>query len=114
MLNHALEQDCYIVSTTYNDDGDLVYTDKEAIKCRFRWITDLDNVTNREEIRSDAMLWVKPSENVSEGTIIKFKDDYFRVSQITEARRLRGDQIYFFKCLLDKYASGIEDNGSSS
>jgi hypothetical protein len=113
MLNHALEQTCSLIETTYNDDGDLIYSNSEEIACRFRWITDLDVLNNRESIRSDAMLWVKAGENIVEGSVIKFNDEYFRVRQLIEARRLRGEQIYFKKCLLDKQASGIEDGSSS-
>lgn len=109
MLDHAMEQTAYIIDTSYNDDGDQVMTSSGQIVCRFRWITDLERPSNREEIRSDAMLWIKPDEDIEEGTIIKFDDDYFRVRQVVEARRLRGNQIHFLKCLLDKYAGGIED-----
>jgi hypothetical protein len=108
MLDHAMEQTAYIIETSYNDDGDQVMSTSEQIVCRFRWITDLERPANREEIRSDAMLWVKSDEDIEEGTIIKFGSDYFRVKRVTEARRLRGNQIYFLKCLLDKYAGGIE------
>jgi hypothetical protein len=109
MLNHAMEQTAYLIETSYNDDGDQEFVSKESIKCRFRWITDMDVLTNREDLRSDAMLWVKSDEDVSEGTIIRVGDDYFRIRRIVEARRLRGSTIYFKKCLLDKYAGGIED-----
>lgn len=109
MLDHAMEQTAYVIETTFNDDGDQVMSSSEEIVCRFRWITDLERPTNREEIRSDALLWTKPDENIAEGTIIKFGDDYFRVKRVTEARRLRGNQVFFLKCLLDKYAGGIED-----
>lgn len=113
MLNHTMEQVCLLVETSYNDDGDLVYNSSKEIPCRFRWITDLDKLNNRESIRADAMLWVKAEENIIEGSVIKFNDEYFRVRQLIEARRLRGETIYFKKCLLDKQASGIE-NGSQS
>jgi hypothetical protein len=109
MLNHAMEQTAYIIETSYNDDGDQEFVSSDTIACRFRWITELDNLDNREEIRSDALLWIKPDEDVNEGTIIKFDDDYFRVKRVIEARRLRGNQVYFKKCLMDKYAEGIED-----
>jgi head-tail adaptor len=108
MLNHAFEQTASIITTSYNDDGDQSFVSSLEIKCRFRWITDLERPANREEVRSDAMLWVKPSEEIAEGWIIKFEDDYFRVRRIIEARRLRGDTIFFKKILLDKYAEGIE------
>jgi hypothetical protein len=108
MLNHTFEQTASIITTSYNDDGDQSFVSSLEIKCRFRWITDLERPSNREEVRADAMMWVKPSEIISEGWIIKFKDDFFRVRRVVEARRLRGDIIYFKKVLLDKYAQGIE------
>lgn len=111
MLNHAMEQTAYIIDTSYNDDGDQVMNTSKQISCRFRWITNLERPSNREEIRSDAMLWTKPDEDIEEGTIIKFNNNYFRVRRVIEARRLRGDQFFFLKCLLDKYAGGIEDAG---
>lgn len=113
MLNHIMEQVCSLIETNYNEDGDLIYKDSEEIACRFRWITDLDNLNNRESIRSDAMLWVKPNVDIKEGSVIKFNDEYFRVRQLIEARRLRGETVYFKKCLLDKQASGVENGGGS-
>ena len=110
MLGHALEQSCDILETTRDKYGDEVQQSVKTTNCRFRWITELERPGNREEIRSDAMLWLSPNEPVSEGSVIKFESDYFRVRKVTEARRLRGNTVYFLKCLLDKYAQGI--NGS--
>jgi hypothetical protein len=107
MIGHTLEQSCTILETTQDKYGDEVQQSVKVANCRFRWITELENPSNREEIRSDALLWLSPDEPVSEGSIILFGSDYFRVRRITQARRLRGETVYFLKCLLDKYAKGI-------
>lgn len=106
---HIMEQTCSIIKATQNKYGDQVLDSTEEIKCRFRWITELQHVSNREELQSDALLWTAGDENIDEGTIIKFDGEYFRVMRVTEARRLRGDTVYFKKCLMNKYAGGIED-----
>jgi hypothetical protein len=107
MLQHAMEQTASLINTTRNDDGDQILSSTQDFKCRFRWITELDGVSNREEMRSDALLWVQPSTDIKEDNIIKFDGDNFRVRKVTQARRLRGNKVYFLKCLLDKYTSGI-------
>lgn len=107
MLQHAMEQTASLITTTRNDDGDQILSSTQDFKCRFRWITELDNISNREEMRSDALLWVQPSTDIQEDNIIKFDGDNFRVRKVTQARRLRGNKVYFLKCLLDKYTSGI-------
>lgn len=108
MLSHTLEQTASLIVTTTNKYGDQVLTSSSQINCRFRWITEVQRASNREEIRSDALLWTEPDEPIGEGTIIKVDDNYFRVRRVTKARRLRGDQVYFLKCLLDKYTGTVD------
>lgn len=110
MLSHTFEQTAQIITTTRNDDGDRLQTASKSIKCRFRWITELDRVSNREEIRSDALLWTDPDQPISEGTIIKADDNYFRVRRVTKARRLRGGKVHFLKYMLEKQSSGAFDD----
>ena len=107
MLQHAMEQTASLITTTRNQDGDQILSSTQDFKCRFRWITELDNISNREEMRSDALIWVQPDTDIQEDNIIKFDGDNFRVRKVTQARRLRGNKVYFLKCLLDKYTSGI-------
>lgn len=108
MLAHTFEQTASLITTSINKYGDQVLVSTKDIQCRFRWITELQNPGNREELSSDALLWADSDQSIAEGTIIKVDDTYFRVNRVTKARRLRGDQVYFIKCLLDKYAGGID------
>lgn len=108
MLSHAFEQSASIVKTTVNKYGDQVLASTKSINCRFRWITELQNPGNREEISSDALLWTSPDQPITEGAIIFVDNTYFRVRKVTKARKLRGGKIEFLKCLLNKYAGGID------
>lgn len=108
MLAHTFEQTASLITTSTNKYGDQVLVSTKDIQCRFRWITELQNPGNREELSSDALLWADADQSIAEGSIIKVDGTYFRVSRVTKARRLRGDQVYFIKCLLDKYAGGID------
>lgn len=102
LLDHALTQTCVIVTHTLNAYGERVQDSTRSADCRFRWITELNHVTNREDIRSDAMLWLKSDEEVEEGTIVEVDNALFRIQTIIKARRLQGDTVYFKKCLLEK------------
>jgi hypothetical protein len=108
MITHTLEQTCDILDSTRNRYGDISLENSQTVACRFRWITELDKNTNREDISAEALLWLKPDAPVEEGTVIRFGDSNFRIRRVTEARRLRGNKVYFKKCLLDKYANSGE------
>ncbi len=110
MISHTLKQTCFILHSSKNKFGDDELDIISQINCRFRHITDLDQINNQEQIRADAMLWVAPEELVFKGTIIQYNGENYRVRQITEARRLIGEKVYFKKCVLDKYASFDENN----
>ena len=99
-----MEQTCELLETSLNQFGGQAVESAKSIKCRFRFITELDRTQNREGIRSDALLWISPKENIIQGTLVRYNNEVFRVDQIIEARRLRGETIYFKKCLLNKYA----------
>lgn len=105
MLTHILAQSCDIVTITRNKYGDEVFASAATIACRFREITQFDRLGNRQELNSDAMLWVEPSADVEHGTIIRFDGEYYQVEEIVKARRLAGNAVYFKKCLLQKYAN---------
>lgn len=111
MLEHTFEQTCYLVSTKRNKYGDIDMEGSEAVSCRFRKITELDKMNNREDIRADAWLWVRAGELVEEGGVVRFEDEYYRIKRVLEARRLRGNKVFFKKCLLDKY-SQVSDEAS--
>ena len=109
MLGHAMEQTASIITTSRNKYGDEVLESSSEIKCRFRWITKSDSANNMENIKADAMLWVPTEIIISNGQIVFFNEEYFKVREIIEARRLRGDTVYFKKCYLDKYARLTEN-----
>lgn len=110
MIAHTLQQTATLYTTSRDRYGDQVATASTTIKCRFRWITELDQLGNREELRSDALLWTSPTEAVKEGTILKFEDDFFRVKRVTQARRLIGNKVEFIKCLLEKHTGGLDND----
>lgn len=113
MLAHAMAQEAEIVKTSRNKYGDFIVTSSETITCRFRVITELDLIGNREEMRSDALMWVRPDEDIAENTIVYYDGEYYKVQRVVEARRLRGGTVEFKKCLMEKYTN-IEEEESGS
>jgi len=103
MLSHALKQVCSVQHSHINKYGDIVLDSIESLPCRFRYIDEVQRFTNREGITSDAMLWLEPTANVTEGTVIYIDGMYFRIQRITKARKLSGSTVHFLKCMLEAY-----------
>lgn len=105
-LTHILAQTLTVLVTTRNKYGDQEYTSGVSELCRFREITAIDLVSNRsnnrEEIKADAMLWVEPESTIEEGKIIRVEGNFYRVGQVTRARKMDGE-VRFVKCVLEKY-----------
>lgn len=102
VISHILNQTCSIVTSTVNRYGDYVMSSQTQYPCRFREITSLDRNINREDLDADAMIWLEPTVPVEEGTIILYDGEYYRVEEITKARRFSED-VVFQKCLLEKH-----------
>ena len=105
MIGHILSQDATIVTTTTDKHGDQVLGEETAIKCRFRYITQVDRNVNQEAVRSAAIIWFSPDAPVVEGTIIGAEGAYWRVQQLVKARRMRGSTVEFLKAFVDKHAA---------
>lgn len=103
IIDHVLIQTCEIIQSSVNVYGDQLYTSKASVKCRFRYITNLNRTGGREEIDADAMLWLEADANVSEGTLIKFDNKYYRIERIIKAMKLTSSTIEFLKCELQRH-----------
>lgn len=104
MIEHTLKQDAYLITTTTDKYGSQNQTSSDAIKCRFRYITEIDKGVNMESVvAGDANMWFKPDENIVEGSILKVDDNYWRVTRLIRARRMSGDTIEFLKALVSKH-----------
>lgn len=95
----------YKLTTTRNAYGDYVATSTTTLSCHFRYINEFFTTTNNEQIQSDAMAWFEPDAGVSEGTIIRFENEHYRVERLIKARRLRDTDVQFLKCFLLKYGT---------
>lgn len=105
IISHILNQDGKIVTTTKDKHGDQVKTSEASVKCKFRYITQVDKNVSREGLdSSDAIIWFEPTENVIEGSIIKVDDSYWRVDKLVKARRLSGNTVEFLKAFVKKHS----------
>lgn len=102
LITHILNQSCGIMTTLLNKYGEQECQSSNNIKCRFREITGIEKMTNREEFSCDAILWVEPNQLITDGQIISIYGKFYRVNKIVVARRLVGNAV-FNKCLLDVY-----------
>jgi hypothetical protein len=105
MLTHALKQDAEVVTTTTDEYGDQIVSSEVSVKCRFRYITQVDQADHAELINagSEAIIWFEPDASIEEGTIVKTNDVYWRVDRLVKARRLSGSQIHFLKAYVNRH-----------
>jgi hypothetical protein len=98
-MKPPMNQSVQVVSTTRNKFGDIVNTAgfQSTIKCKFREIADLGDEVNREVEGSLAMMWTNPDSGVDVGSVILFDDKYYRVANMTVARRLHSVVVQFLK-----------------
>ena len=102
-ITHILNNTAYLVTTATNVHGDQVETERESFPCRFREITELNSLNNREDISGyDALLWAEADVALEEGTVLLCEGRYWRVDRLTKARTL-GPDVEFLKCLLEKH-----------
>lgn len=108
ILSHALEQDAKLVTATINEYGDQVPSEETTIKCRFRYITQLDKNVNSENVDAgnDAIIWFEPDADVVEGTIVKVDGVYWRIDRLIKARRLVGNTVHFLKAFVNRHQLG--------
>lgn len=102
MIDHVRNQTAYIVNTTTDKHGDQKQSSLTTIKVRFRYFTDIDRQQNREAITADAMIWLASDANVSEGSIIKVDDKYWRINTLVKARKM-DEEVQFLKAFVERH-----------
>lgn len=105
MIDHLRNQQAYIINTTTNKFGDQKESSRTSELVRFRYITELDQVNNREGVNSpQATIWLRAEASVSEGSIIYLEDDdsYWRVERLTKARKM-DKTVHFLKAFVQKH-----------
>lgn len=105
ILSHVLAQDAKLVTATVDKYGDQNPTAETSVKCRFRYITEIDRGNNAESVdtASDAIIWFEPTVDIVEGSIVKVDSVYWRVERLVKARRLTGNTVYFLKAFVSRH-----------
>jgi hypothetical protein len=104
IISHTLNQEAKIVTTTQDKHGDQISSSETSIKCRFRYITELDRNSNKEGLESfDAIVWFEPDANIQEASIIFADGKYWRINRLIKARRLSGSIVEFLKGFVKKH-----------
>lgn len=104
LLTHIFKQVATIITVTTDGYGDQIPSIGESIMCRFRYFTEVDNNSHMEGVEaSDAIIWVEPTANVSEGSIILVDGSYWRINRLVKARRINDNTIQFLKGFVKKH-----------
>lgn len=103
ILSHAINESSQLVDARIDEYGDQLSYGTEMVKCRFRYITELDRNVNAEAINADAMMWFEPDTSVSEGSIIYARGKYWRVERVIAGRRLIDNTTLFYKVLVKRH-----------
>lgn len=105
ILSHILAQNADLVTATVDKYGDQVPTAETSVKCRFRYITEIDRGNNAEAIdtSSEAIIWFEPTVDIIEGSIVKVESVYWRVERLVKARRLIGNTVEFLKAYVSRH-----------
>lgn len=105
MLENALLQDANIITTTTDKHGDQIQSATTSIKCRFRYITEINQSNNQEALNTgaDAIVWTSSDTAIAEGTIIQVDDNYWRIIRLVKARRLSSADVQFLKAYVVRH-----------
>ena len=104
MITHLLIQDAKIYTQTQDKHGDQDLSNAVDVKCKFRYITELDKTTVGEGLTaSDAIIWFDPDVAVSEGSIILVDEGYWRVNRLIKARKMSSETVEFLKAFVVKH-----------
>jgi hypothetical protein len=103
MLEHWFVSDLTVVGTTRDAYGELVYANQSTTKGRILDHGAIILNDQKEEMLTDAIAWVAPTETVTTDTVLKYSGDYFRIIKIVRARRGGSTDVQFLKCYLQKY-----------
>lgn len=89
---------------TENEYGDINYGATSSSACLYRDITTLNQVTNRDEVTIDGLLWFGATESVSKGDIYYHASEgYLKIIRVVKAKRLVADNsLQFIKCEVAK------------
>lgn len=105
LLTHILQQDAQIITTSQDGYADQVPESGESVKCRFRYITELDKQSHMEGIdANDAIIWFEPTANIQEGTIVYVESTYWRIDRLIKARKMSGSTVQFLKAFVNKHS----------
>lgn len=111
-IDHLLQQTCFLLATDNDRYGNPTLEESVEYPCRFREITQLDRLGNRDDINAIAMLWVAGDAPFVEKSIVKVNDRVYIVGEIVMARTLSGNDVQFRKCLLEKYKDSVDASSS--
>jgi hypothetical protein len=103
ILSHAINESSTLIDARIDEYGDQLSYGTQVVKCRFRYITELDRNVNAEAIGSDAIMWFEPDTNIAEGSIIFARGKYWRVDQLIIGRRLVDNTALFYKALVKRH-----------
>lgn len=103
-LDARLVETATKITTTVNEYGDIQYGATSSSPCLYRDISTISQITNRQEVSIDGLLWFGANENVARGDIYYHPDEgYLRVEKVIKAKRLVADNSHqFVKCEVSK------------
>lgn len=110
MLERAFVQKLVRITTQRNSAGDIVRTGAadQVLYGRFREVSRLTKMNNREEIRSEAQAWFPPTTVINRGDILFTEDgEYYEVAKLAYARKLGSDTVEFLKISLEKHMDTV-------
>lgn len=100
-----MPETCTKYTVSRNRYGDLILSEGVDINCLFRDTSSLlSNVNSREEIHIDGTFWFPPDSNVSQGDVIKYTGQLYRIEGVTNAKDLLfNDIVQFIKAKASFY-----------
>lgn len=106
-LDRLLVETAQRVTTTVDENGYQKYGLSTAVPCLFRDITSLSNVSNRQELGVDGILWLNAAEVSFAilGAVYYHPDEgYLRIKSRIRAKRLVADNsTQFIKCGVERH-----------
>jgi hypothetical protein len=104
LLTSILQQDALIITVAQDKYGDQLPTTSTSVKCRFRYITEVDKNSHMEGMdTNDAIIWFEPDANIAEGSIVEVDGLYWRIDRLIKARRMSGNTVEFLKAFVKSH-----------
>lgn len=103
-LDSKLVETCQKISITTNEYGDKVYGSSADVKCLYRDISTLNQLSNRNEVSIDGLLWFRADAEVAKGNIFNHPDEgYLEIKKVIRAKTLVTSNVRkFIKCEVAK------------